>query len=154
MTDAAGFKQGRPVTQVPIMPQGETEPKKNGRPPGAKTSPQAPSRRSLETQIGGTLVVINMVVMSIPPIAPDALDVVEINALAKAIDLQCRQSVRFRKYVEAALGAGSGAGLIGVCLMIGARRAARHNMIPTELDGAIGGMIAQAANAKPVPVEV
>ena len=110
-------------------------------------APQAPSRRSLETQIGGLLFVANTFVMAIPPLRADALDTVELTALAKAIDLQCRTSPRFRKYVEAALSSGSGAGLVGVILMIAARRAARHNLIgvPTEMDTAIGQLMAQAS---------
>jgi hypothetical protein len=85
--------------------------------------------------------------MAIPPLRADALDPVEITALAKAIDLQCRTSPRFRKYVEAVLSSGSGAGLIGVVLMISARRAARHNLfgMPGEFDTAIGQMMQQAS---------
>lgn len=147
--EATGFTHGRPVIQVPIV---ETEPKKTGRPAGAKTSPQAPSRRSLETQIGGTIFIANTFVTAIPALRADALDAAEITALAKAIDLQCRTSPRFRKYVEAALSGGSGMGLLGVCVMIGARRAARHGIIEPGMDGAIGGLIAKAAQVS-TPVE-
>jgi hypothetical protein len=152
---AEGFVPGRkvrpPGTQAPID---ETAPKRNGASP--KTTPRAStskSTRSLETQIGATLVVINMMVASVPRLNADALDATEIQALAKSIDLQCKTSPRFRKYVEAALSAGSGAGLLGVCIMIGARRAARHEIIPREFDNAFGSLLAGTLAAKPITVE-
>jgi hypothetical protein len=92
------------------------------------------------------LVFVNLVLLSIPPLAVDALSQDEITALARAIDQQCRQSPRFRKYVEAMLATGSGAGLIGVVIMIGARRAARHGMLPPDMDGLLGTMIAQTVS--------
>lgn len=143
-----GFVQGRPVTQEPI----ETAPKRNGASPRAAkpASTPRPSTRSLETQIGATLTVMNLMLLSVPRIREDALDMSEIQALAKSIDLQCKTSPRFRRYVEAALGAGSGAGLLGVLLLIGARRAARHDIIPRDFDGAFGSLLAGTANRQPV----
>lgn len=64
----------------------------------------------------------------------DELDAVEINALASAIDAQCKRSPRFRKIVERFLGAGSGGTLVMVAGLIAARRAARHGILPREID--------------------
>lgn len=148
MPDAAGFVQGRPVTQAPID---ETAPKRgNGVPPRRGPGRPPGSVKSLETQIGATLTVINMMLLSVPRIRDDALDITEIQALAKSIDLQCKTSPRFRKYVETALAAGSGAGLLGVCIMIGARRAARHDIIPRDFDGAFGSLLAGTLQQKAV----
>jgi hypothetical protein len=137
-------------TQVPL--DDESAPKRNGtgreRTPTPAKTPR--STKSLETQIGATLTVINLMLMSVPRIREDALDVTEIQALAKSLDLQCKTSPRFRKYVEGMLSAGSGAGLLGVCLLIGARRAARHDMIPRDFDGAFASLLAGTANRQPV----
>lgn len=123
----------KPITQVPIA---ETPPKR----PGGRT--RAPrSTASLEVQIGSMLTMANFVVMSIAPIRNDALDQYEIVALAKAIDQQAKTSPRFRRYLEAMLGAGAGAGLVGLIVMIGARRAARHGVMPIETDALIGNLI-------------
>lgn len=73
----------------------------------------------------------------------DELDAAEITALAAGIDAQCRRSPRFRKYVEMVLGAGSGGTLMTVIALIAARRAARHGMLPPDVD-AMAGMILAA----------
>jgi len=148
-----GRKVRPPSTQEPI----EDAPKRNGIPPprgragGGAAAPK--QTRSLEGQIGATLIVINMMLMSVPAIRADALDMNEITALAKSIDLQCKTSPRFRKYVEAVLQTGSGAGLLGVCLLIGARRAARHAIIPRDFDAAFGSILAGTANPPKTGVE-
>jgi hypothetical protein len=123
--------QARPITQVPIA---ETPPRRSGRRPPA-------SKASLETQIGSLLTFANFFVMSIGPIRNDALDQYEIVALAKALDQQAKTSPRFRRYLEAMLGAGAGASLVGLIVMIGARRAARHGVMPIETDALIGNLI-------------
>lgn len=135
-------KAGPPVTQLPT---GETAPKRGrGRPRGSATRPDAPSRsaQSLETRIGGMLLLANSVVYFVPGLARDALDPTEIAALARAINDQCKQSARFRKYVEAALTAGSGGQLFGVLALIGLRRASRHGLMPPEIDAQLGAMLA------------
>jgi hypothetical protein len=109
--------------------------------PGTRSSGSR-KPRSLETQIGGLLTTVNVVVMMVPPIREDALDVAEITALAKAMDAQAQQSPRFRKYVEAMLAAGSGGQLFGVMAIIAARRAARHGLAPAEIDPMLGAMLA------------
>lgn len=144
--------RGKATTQLPL--DDEAAPKRNGATPKAPRQPSPrPSTRSLEVQIGATLTVINLMLISVPRIRDDALDGNEIQALAKAIDLQCKTSPRFKKYVEAMLSAGSGAGLLGVCLMIGARRAARHDMIPRDFDTAFGSLLAGTLAPRPQPVE-
>lgn len=135
---------------------GDPAPKRRGRPPGSKNKggPGRP-RKSLETQIGAMLTTANMIVWAIPPLQPDALDAAEIAALAKALDETARNNPKFRSYLEAALAVGSGGQLIGVVAMIGARRAARHGYLPTEMDGMIGSMLQasthESAEAVTVP---
>lgn len=144
---------GPPPTQLPPDVK-ETPPKRSptssrvGRPPGRTTSPNAPSRRSLEPQIAATLMTFNLALMVIPPLRNDALDEMEITALAKALDAQAKESPRFRKMLESALAVTSGGQLIGVCAIIGARRAARHGIIPPEADGQFGALLAASLNQK------
>lgn len=148
-------KQGPPVTQ---LPGGETPPKRGrGRPRGSATRADAPSkasRASLETRIGGMLLVCNSIVYFIPGAQKDALDPTEIAALAKAIDAECKQNARFRRYVEAALSAGSGGQLFGVLAIIGMRRASRHGLLPAELDAQFGVMLATSLDKTPAPPAV
>jgi hypothetical protein len=146
MTQAAFVS--KPITQVPIA---ETPPKRTGRPSGSRTRADAPSKRNIEAQIGGMLMFANMIVMSIAPLRNDALDGAEIAALAKAIDAQAKASPRFRRYLDALLGAGAGAGLAGVVIMIATRRAARHGMVTAELDPLLGSLIAGSMGTAPSP---
>ena len=81
-------------------PVTEQAPKRRGRPPGSKNR----SRASLETQIGGMLMTLNMALYVIPPLQRDALDAAEIAALAKALDEQAKNSQEvylpvFHRYV-------------------------------------------------------
>ncbi len=136
MTFQAGPKASElPPTQEPIIQ--ETAPKRG---PGRPPTTRGPYKKSLETQIGSMLVMMNLFVMA-TPLRSDALDMYEVSALAKAIDQQCKTSPRFRKYVEGALGVGSGGALAGMILMIGARRVSRHGMVPPEIDSLLGSMI-------------
>jgi hypothetical protein len=135
MTFQAGPRAGQlPPTQEVPPSRGPGRPRKDGSAPRR-------SARSLETEIGSLLVITNLFVMSFPPTRMDALDMYEISALAKGIDQQCKQSPRFRRYVEGLLGMGSGGALLGVVLMIGARRASRHGFLPPEVDAGLGSMI-------------
>lgn len=131
----------KPLTQVP--PNKEQPPKRKG--------PGRPPTKSLEAQIGALIVMVNLTIQSIPPLRQDAMDVYEMEALAKAIDLQAKTSPRFRRYLEALLSAGSGAGLIGIMAMIGARRAARHGLMPAEVDALLGSMIQGATRTPAMP---
>lgn len=136
--------RGRPPKIDPITGERVNKPRGSG---GGSTARKPSSSRSLETQIGALLTTVNVVVMMVPPIAPDALDVAEITALAKAMDAQCKQSPRFRKYVEGMLAAGSGGQLLGVVAIIAARRASRHGLAPAEIDPMLGGMLAGNTDA-------
>lgn len=120
----------------------ETAPKRGPQ----KSAPR--QARSLKSEIASTLMTINLVLVMIPPLRQDQMDMVEIEALADALDEQARKSPKFRKALEGALAAGSGAGLIGVIVIIAGRRAARHGMIPTEADQMLGNMLAVGASAK------
>jgi hypothetical protein len=145
------LRGNKPQTQVPLDTDEAAPKRSNGAATGPRPGPAKPPKvtRSLEAQIGATLTVINLMLISIPAIRDDSLDTVEIEALAKSIDLQCKTSPRFRRYVETMLQAGSGAGLLGVCLLIGARRAARHDLIPRDFDTAFGSLLA-GTNRQPV----
>lgn len=140
------FRAGPPASELP--PTQEVPPRRGpGRPRKDGSAPRR-STRSLETEIGSLLVMVNLFVMA-TPIRQDALDMYEISALAKGIDQQCKQSPRFRKYVEALLGAGSGGALMGVVIMIGARRASRHGLLPAEVDAGLGAMIQTSVSKQP-----
>lgn len=140
------FKPG-PAAETIQAGTTETPPKRGrGRPRGSKTSASAPSRQSFKSQIAGVLMTINLGLYVIPGLRQDALDTVEIEALAKALDEQAKVSPRFRKYLQAALTATSGGQLFGVCVIIGARRAARHGVLPPDMDGVFGAMLASAQN--------
>jgi hypothetical protein len=132
------FKPG--PTQEAIGPK-ETAPKRGpGRPPGS-------SSKSLKSEIASTLMSINLVLIMIPPLRRDQMDMVEIEALADALDDQARKSPRFRKALEGALGVGSGAGLIGIVTIIIGRRAARHGIAPEEMDQMLGNLLATGMQA-------
>lgn len=138
-----GVHFGKPPTgQAPI----ETPPKRSSTKTAAPRA--SSSTRSLKSEIAGLLMTINFVLLMIPPLSRDKLDMVEIDALAEQIDEECRQSAKFRKAVETALSAGSGAGLFGLIAIIGARRAARHGLIPAEADQELGNLLARGVNAK------
>lgn len=110
--------------------------------------------KSLRAEIGAALLSVNTLVLmsplgTRPPQAAfdhtieverigDELDAAEIDALAGALDAQCRRSPRFRKYVETALGAMSGGGILAIVGIIAARRAARHGLAPAHLDFTLG----------------
>jgi hypothetical protein len=120
-----------------------TPAKRRGRQPGWTAGSSGTSRvnrkGSLEKEIGGLLVVVNLPLQMLPATQRDALDQVELTALAKAIDQQCQTSPTFRKYVEQALKAQGGTSLLAVVGMIAARRVIRHDLIPIDIPEAIGG---------------
>lgn len=126
---------------------GETAPK--GKPKGGPTARPIVSNRSLKAEISGLLMTLNLALMLVPPLRSDALDEVEIEAMAQALDEECKRSLRFRRMMEAALSAGSGGTLIGVMAIIGARRAVRHNVLPggLESDQLLGNMLAKGMQA-------
>jgi hypothetical protein len=139
---------------TPIVDTTEQDsvPRKRGRPPGSRntteTSPQRRGRkpRSLAPQIGGALVMANLPLMMFAE--HDALDTAEIEALAAALDAQAQSSPRFRRYLQTALEATSGGQLITVTGMIVARRLARHNIIPNQMDDALGKVLGSVPNVQ------
>lgn len=136
------FKPG-PIQETTVR---ETAPR--GRPP--KAAPR-PSTRSLKAEISGLLMTLNLAIMLIPPISRDQMDMVEIEALADALDERAKSSPKFRKALEAALSAGSGGTLIGIAAIMSARRAARHGLIggehADEMDQTLGNLLAQGTQA-------
>jgi hypothetical protein len=112
-------------------PDSLVAPKRRGRPPGSKNKTTT-SRASanIETQIGALLVTINMPLSLIPALQKDALDPVEIQALAKGIKAQCDASPTFKKYVEQALKVTGATSLLAVVAIIASRRAVRHGVVP------------------------
>lgn len=138
MTPPLEFKPG--PTQDAIR---ETAPKRNG--PGRP--PSRPSTRSLKSEISAAIMQVNLVLMIFPPTRADALDMVEIDALADALDEQAKKSARFRKALEGALLASSGGSLVGVIAIILGRRAARHGIMPIEVDQQLGNLLAAGTQA-------
>jgi hypothetical protein len=127
------FKAGPPIEALP-----QEAPRRRGRPPGSRNK----SKASLKTEIGGTLTVVNFA-LAMTPLQRDALDPAELEALTNAIDEQCKESPAFRKYVEYAVKTVSGGGsLVGVVAIIGARRAARHGILPQQIDAQLGQLLA------------
>ncbi len=143
-----------------------TEPPKRrrGRPPGSRNTGARvgrPRKVALETQIGAFLVTVNMPLQLVPALQRDALDPLEIQALAKAINQQCEASPRFRKYVEQALKVQGSTNIIAVLAVIAARRGVRHNLLPIPednqagltpegVDALLGGVVAMMANQSPM----
>ena len=114
-------------------PEPEKKPKK---PTPRKPASGGGGARSIEQDIAAILVYSNL--MLAPVLKGDALDEVEIMALARSIDRQAKNSPRFRAAVDKMLTAMGGTGLLGVSLMIVGRRAARHGMIAREWDLNLG----------------
>jgi len=110
----------------------DKEPKPKTKTPTAKR----PAGTSLQNDIAGLLVYAN--IMLAPVLKGDVMDDTEILALAKAVDEQARKSPRFRKAIDRALVAVGGTGLIGVCVVIAARRASRHGVISADWDEKLG----------------
>jgi hypothetical protein len=132
-----------PIAEIPQDAKPDTAPKRGRKPRDPNAPKRTYTRRksgSLEQSIGAALITANLPLMMFA--TNDALDAAEITALSKAIDSQCQQSPQFRKYVETALNATSGGGLIVVIGMIGARRLARHGiLLPKAADDQIGAVL-------------
>jgi len=152
----ADFQPGPTMDALPKVST-DTAPRRRGRPPKDPNAPPGVRKpraaRSLETQIGATLVMANLPVMAFA--SGDALDDAEIVALSKAIDAQCKQSPAFRRYVVGALEITSGGQLVGVVGIIGARRLARHGiLLPAEADAMLGKMLGGVSAIPPPPPDV
>lgn len=109
-----------------------------------KPKPQAPPRKStpkrnLENGLAQMLVMANL--MATPFLGSDAMDDAEILVLARAMNDQANKSPRFRKIVEGALTASGAGGLLGVVVIIGGRRLARHRVIEPAWDQRLEAML-------------
>lgn len=144
------FVSGPPPSELPPDVR-ETPPATRRGPGRPRGSTNRRSTKSLRPQIASTLMAMNLVVY-LTPFNKDALDEVEIEALATALDEQAKQSPAFRRYLQGALGVASGGQLFGVLAIIGARRAARHGFmgIPAEADGQMRTLL-QVRNVTPTP---
>lgn len=126
--------------------------RKPGFSPGKSSAPRRSGAASLESQIGAFLWTVNAPLQLIPPLQRDALDATEIQALAHAIDEECKRSPRFRKYVVQALSIQGGTSLFLVVGAIIGRRAIRHDIVPVPeeiggkagADALLGGVIAMS----------
>ncbi len=146
------FRKGPPATQLPID-SGETAPKRGpGRPRKDGSAPSRPAaRRDLKAEISGLLMTVNIVMAFVPPLSGDALDVVEIEALAQALADEAKRSARFARMLDSALQVTGGAGLFGVVAIIATRRAARHEAfgLTRDMDAMLGALLAQSVDYKP-----
>jgi hypothetical protein len=135
--------------------------KRRGRPAGSTNASSGGTRSprrtsgSLENQIGGLLFTINAPFQLF--LSNDALDVVEVQALAHALDQEAQRNARFRKYVESALAVQGGTSLALVIAAIVGRRVVRHNLItvPAPIgnmgaDAALGGIISMTTGKGPI----
>lgn len=137
-----------------------TPAKKRGRPSGSTTSgkPDSTPRRqtvNLESQIGAAILAVNIPLSFALP--KDALDMVEVQALAKALNDEANRSPRFKKMLEQFLKVQGGTSLILVIAAIAGRRVVRHNIItlpeaitPDQADALLGGFISMTTNKGPI----
>lgn len=139
------FTEGPPVDEVAGPP--EQPPKRGpGRPKGSKTrnrsEPKAtgakprrgrPPGQSRKAKIGGVLTMFNMA-LQVTPLRSDALDALEIDALAKSLDEEAKKNPTFARYLDAALAVGGAGGLWSVLALIAMRRGARHGILPPMFD--------------------
>lgn len=139
--------------ELPNIEQAPEAPKKRGRPKGSRN--KRGRKRNLESQIAGVLSTFNLAFMLAPPqYQGDALDMVEIGTLAKALNEAAKENATLYSWLDAALG-GTGSAiltLVAVGAAIGARRVARHGMfgIGQEWDEHIG-MYLNMQNGGDVP---
>lgn len=130
--------------------------KRRGRPPGSSGVRRGRTTGSLKTQIGGMLIFVNMPISILSP--KNALDAVEIDALAKGIDDECQRNARFRKYVEQMLAVQGGSSLVLIGIAIAGRRVVRNGLVtvPAEIgtneqiDATIGGIISMMGGNGPI----
>lgn len=127
------------TTEFKPLSMPEQEPKRRrGRPPGSRN---VRSAKSLRKDLEGLITLANTIVVIVAP--NDALEPVEVEALANALDEQAKQNPRFRRMLESAVSVAGGSSLIMVAGMIVTRRLARHGMIPggQMVDMMLGGVI-------------
>ncbi len=124
-------RRGRP-------PLSEEEKARRAAERGKTYIPRRQSLASLENRIGAMIVAINIPLRFLLP--QDALDPIEIKALAKSIDEECKNNTTFRKYVETALKVQGSTSLVAVIGIIAGRRVVRHSeQLNIEIPSALGG---------------
>lgn len=149
VSEQTEFTQGPPVDDVagppePAPKRGPGRPRKDGSPAqprkhrepkatGAKPRRGRPPGQSRKAKIGGLLTMFNMA-LQVTPLRSDALDALEIETLAKALDEEARKNATFAKYLDYALGVGGAGGIWSVVALIAMRRAARHGVLPPMFD--------------------
>lgn len=147
---------GRRPDGTPFKRRGRNRPGYEGaQSSGPKQYSPRRGHTSLETQIGALLFTVNMPIMLVSSI--DALDPVEIQALAHAIDQECQRNARFRKIVEQAIAVQGGTSLVLVVAAIAGRRVLRHNIITVPdplsneaVDAMLGGVVSMASGKGPI----
>lgn len=99
--------------------------------------------KSLESEIGGLLTVMNFGFFFLPqPWQGDALDSAEIEVLAKTINSAAMDNPIIYKYLSWAFsGGGSTINLIMVAGIIVGKRAARHGVIPADYEAGLTMML-------------
>lgn len=153
-TIAEGPANAEPIPEAP--------PKRGrGRPPKDPSAPPKPRRatrrtRSMETQIGGTLALINMAFLFVPePWRNDALSDTEITALAKSLDAAASQNPRMKRYLSAVMVEGGAmADLVIVVGIIAGSRLSRHGLIDPAFDATLQSFLDRKmgdAETSPVP---
>lgn len=117
-------------------PPADAAPKRGrGRPrkDGSDTAPRTRQPRQpavTEEAVGGLLFMFNMPLSMVPFLQADALDEIEMQAMAKGIMEQCKASPAFKRYVQMALKMSGATGLLAPLSIIIARRGVRHGIIP------------------------
>lgn len=85
------------------------------------------------------------------PLRNDALDALEIDALAKALDEEARKSATFARYLDAALGVAGAGGIWAVLGLIAARRGSRHGILPPSFDAQAAMLLSLTAQSNKAP---
>jgi len=107
-----------------------------------KTTKPRVAKHSLKTKIGAMLQLFNMTFFFMPDaFKGDALDMAEIEALSEALDKQAQKSDFVYKTLDMVISGGDSAQLLWVVGIIVARRAARHGLVPKEIDDASSFLI-------------
>jgi hypothetical protein len=148
---------GRKPDGTPFKRRGKNRPGYDSIPEKGSSGPRAARSYSggLENQIGAFLITVNAPLMLFA--SKDALDPVEIQALAKALDQEAQRNARFKKYLQQALAIQGGTSLLLVIAAIVGRRVVRHNLVevPAPLgnegvDAALGGIISMTVAKGPI----
>jgi hypothetical protein len=134
----------KPLQSGEQGPPGRRKRSDVGRPRG----PRAP-KYDYEALLGGWLFAANSVIR-LTPLRDDALDLLELSALARQLAEEVKRNAQLRRYIDAVASTTAGGMLVGVILGIGARRMARRNfIIPAELDPVIVELAIKPAAGKP-----